>query len=196
MKPIKFCKDSLIKPHTHTVSCCELCFSLWGNVVWIRLTSHYWGTDMCATADRLHSINAHLYSRWTVHVQMNCCTSLSCRLPWINPLPLVLQQYVAHHHILPPERGQWQPELTGCGTAHSWRKALQIPTETPALQTDGLWVCHVADALPVHIAAEGLPQLPLQETDQRPVGPRRPWFSSAAQHLALWSVQWELRDRV
>lgn len=47
-------------------------------------------------------------------------------------------------------------EFQGCCKTHSWSQTLQVPQKAFSISADGLRVCRVADALPVHFPTEGL----------------------------------------
>ena len=104
-------------------------------------------------------------------------------------IPCLFEILIFQHHVADYFAAKQRcPWLQGRCTAHSGRQTLQVPTATTAFQTDGLRICPVADALLVHVTTEGLPQLPLQETNQGPVGQGRSCFPGPPQHLAVWWV--------
>lgn len=104
-------------------------------------------------------------------------------------MPIIFPVCKFQHHVADyPAAQQRCPRFSGCCTPHCGCQALQVLAAPTAFQTDGLWVCSLADALLVYVTTEGLSQLPLQETDQGPVGQGWPCFPRLAQHLAVWWV--------
>lgn len=80
------------------------------------------------------------------------------------------QEDVTKHFSELPAAGERSPQFQGCSQTHGGGEALQIPEKAFPFPANGLRVCWLADALPVHFPAEGLSELSLPKADEGPVG--------------------------